>query len=163
MSMHELVILSFDTPADAEQARLALQQAADADIVVLPSAEVAAARPTRRSAGPAPGLRHWALLPWRVGSKALGGALTVVTWGGLLVSAASGELAGRLLGFDREDQLREQVAQAVQTGKTPVIMLTRGPVSNRLIETVARSPDQIYRSRISAEAAAGIRSAFRTD
>jgi uncharacterized membrane protein len=161
--MHELVILSFDTPADAEQARQALQQTAGADVVVLPSAEVAAARPTRRSAGPAPGLRHWALLPWRVGSKALGGALTVVTWSSLLVSAASGELAGRLLGVDREDQLREQMAQAVKAGKTPVIMLTLGQAPNRLIETVAQAPDQIYRTRISSEAAARIRSAFSAD
>lgn len=160
--MNELVILSFDSQADADRARATLQEGAAKGIVVLPDFESAIAQARRQRARPA-SLRGWALLPWHVGAKTLGGALTAVTWTSLIVGAVAGELAGRLLGRDEQDHLRHQVIQAVQTDKVPVILLSRGKASPELIEDIASSSGRVYRTQVSADAAARIRSAFGSD
>lgn len=73
----------------------------------------------------------------------------------------TGSLAERLLGRDEQEELRQQVAQAVQPGRTPLILLTQSQTStDQLIEDVAQSSRQVYRTRLSADAAARIRSAF---
>lgn len=161
--MNELVILSFDTPADADEARKTLQQAAGYDLVVLPDLDAAIAQAAERPARSPDGLRGWVALPWRVGSKALGGALTAVTWTSLLVGAVAGGLAGRLLGIDEESDLRQQLAHAVQPNKTPVILLTRGETSAELIDDIAPSQEQVYRTRLSADAATRIQAALRME
>lgn len=160
--MNELVILSFNSQADADRARATLGEVAGDDVVVLPDLESAVARAGRKRARPA-SLRGWVLLPWRVSAKALGGALTAVTWTSLIVSAAAGELAGRLLGQDEQDNLRQQVIQAVQTDKVPVVMLSRGKASAELIEDIASSSWRVYRTQVSAEAASRLQSAFGSD
>lgn len=160
--MYELVILSFDSQADADQARVTLEDVAGDGIVVLPDLESAVAQAGRKRARPV-SLRGWALLPWQVGAKALGGALTAVTWTSLIVGAVAGELAGRLLGHDEQDDLRQQVIQTVQTDKTPVILLSRGKAPAELIEEIASSSGRVYRTQVSADAAARIRSAFGSD
>lgn len=158
--MNELLILSFDSQADADQARATLEEVAGEGVVVLPELESAMARAAR--ARPA-GLRGWVLLPWQVSAKALGGALTAVTWASLIVGAVAGELAGRLLGHDEQDDLRQQVTHAVQTDKVPVILLSHGKAPAELIEDIARSSQGVYRTQVSAHAAARIQSAFGSD
>jgi uncharacterized membrane protein len=161
--MDELVILSFDTPADADEARITLQQIAGDHIVVLPDLNAAIAQSAQKPTKSPDGLRGWVLLPWRVGSKALGGALTAVTWTSLLVGAVAGGLAGRLLGIDEESDLRHQLAQAVQPDKTPVILLARGEALRELIDDIAPSRSQVYRTRLSADAATRIQAALDTE
>ena len=161
--MNELVILSFDTPADADEARRTLQEAAGYDLIVLPDLDTAIAQAAQRPAQSPGGLRGWVSLPVRVGSKVLGGALTAFTWTSLLLGAVAGGLAGRLLGIDEEDDLRQQLSQAVQPNKTPVILLTRGEASSDLIDDVAPAREQIYRTRLSADAANRIQAALTVD
>lgn len=56
--MAELLILSFDSQADADQARVALQQVVGHGVVVLPDLETAAARVAQHNS--TTGLRRWA-------------------------------------------------------------------------------------------------------
>ncbi len=159
--MAELLILSFDSQNDADQARLTLQQIAGQGVVVLPDLATAGAQVAQQRAEATTGLRRWALLPWRAGVRVVGGALTAVTWTSLIIGAVTGDLAGRLLGRDEQEELRQQVAEAVQPGKTPVILLTQGQTSvDHLITDITQSSRQVYRTRLSADAAARIRSAF---
>lgn len=158
--MFELLILSFDSQTAADQARLALQQAAGQDVVVLPDLEVAEAQVAQQRAESRTGLRHWALWPWRVSAKVFGGVLTAVTWTSLIIGVMTSDLAGRLLGRDEQEELRQQMAEAVQPGKTPVILLTQNHIPADLIADIAQSSQQVYRTRVSADAAARIRSAF---
>lgn len=158
--MAELLILTFDNQATADQARLTLQQVAGQGVVVLPDLETAGAQVAQQRAESTTGLRRWALLPWRASARVLGGALTVVTWTSLVLGAVTGGLAGRLLGRDEQEELRQQVAEAVQPGKTPVILLTQSQLSADLIADIIQSSQQVYRTRVSADAAARIRSAF---
>jgi uncharacterized membrane protein len=157
--MNELVILSFDTPAEADQARQALQQVTRQGIVVLPDLDTAVERVAQARARPSR-LRRWALLPWQASAKALGSALTALTWTSLIVGAAAGELAERLMGRDEQDELRQQVTQAVSSQKVPVIVLAQGQASAEWIEAFAQSSDHVYRTRVSPDAAARIQSAF---
>lgn len=93
----------------------------------------------------------------------MGGALTAVTWTSLIIGAVTGDLAGRLLGRDEHDDLRQQMAQAVMPNKVPVIVLTQGAAPTALIEEFARSSERVFRTQVSADAAARIRSAFGSD
>lgn len=158
--MAELLILTFDNQAAADQARLTLQQIAGQGVVVLPDLETAGAQVAQQRAKSTTGLRRWALLPWRAVAKALGSALTTVTWTSLIIGVVTGDIAGRLLGRDEQEELRQQVAQAVQPGKTPVILLTQSQLSADLIADIVQASQQVYRTRVSADAAARIRSAF---
>lgn len=77
--MAELLILSFDSQIDADQARVIVQRVAGRDVLLLRDNATAAARVAQQRAKSMPGLRRWALLPGRAGVRALRGALTAVT------------------------------------------------------------------------------------
>lgn len=157
--MSELVILSFESQESAAKAREHLLRKESDDLLVLPdldSIRYCVETPSR----PPGRMRRWVALPWRLGSKALGASLTVITWMSLISGAITGELAGRLLGLDENHDLRQQIARAVPPNMEPVIVLVRGDLTPGLIEELEVSHDQVYRTIVSADAVKRIQSAL---
>ncbi|WP_127107239.1 DUF1269 domain-containing protein [Pararhodobacter zhoushanensis] len=158
--MSELIVIGYDTPEKAEEARDALMTMARDYLVDVADAVVAVADAKGNvklnqmvnmwTAGAAGGA-FWGLL---VGMIFFNPLL------GVAVGAGAGALSGALTDYGINDGFMKDVAGVLQPGQAALFMMVRTEASDRVIERLADHGGRVLRTNLDTDAENHLRRAF---
>ena len=158
--MSELIVIGYDSEADAEAARAELFGMAKEYLVDVADAVVARAEDNGKIK-----LNQMVNL-WTMGAS--GGAFWGLLIGflfmnpllGLAVGAGAGALGGALSDYGINDNFMKEVAEVLQPGQAALFMMVRQHVSDRVIERLGEKGGRIIRTNLDTTKEAALRDAF---
>ena len=158
--MSELIVIGYDSEADAEAARTELFGMAKEYLVDVADAVVARADDNGKIK-----LNQMVNL-WTMGAS--GGAFWGLLIGflfmnpllGLAVGAGAGALGGALSDYGINDNFMKEVAEVLQPGQAALFMMVRQHVSDRVIERLGEKGGRIIRTNLDTTKEAALRDAF---
>lgn len=158
--MSELIVIGYDTPSDAEEARDALLRMASeymvevADAVVATSDENGGVKLNQLvnlwTAGAAGG-SFWGLL---VGLLFLNPLL------GVLVGGSAGALSGALTDFGINDAFMKNVSETLKPGTAALFLMTKQTASDKVLDRLASHGGEVIRTNLDTAHEARVREAF---
>lgn len=158
--MSELIVIGYDTEADAEAARRKLFGMAREYLVDIADAVVAVADENRKiklnqmvnlwSMGAAGGA-FWGLL---IGFLFLNPVL------GVAIGASAGALSGALSDYGINDQFMKDVGEVLQPGQAALFMMVRQHASDKVIERLGAKGGRILRTNLDTSKEAALRNEF---
>ena len=158
--MSELIVIGYDTEAEADAARTELFGMAKEYLVDVADAVVARADDNGKIK-----LNQMVNL-WTMGAS--GGAFWGLLIGflfmnpllGLAVGAGAGALGGALSDYGINDNFMKEVAEVLQPGQAALFMMVRQHVSDRVIERLGEKGGRIIRTNLDTTKEAALRDAF---
>lgn len=158
--MSELLVISYDDPEKAQQARKTLLQMSREYLVDVADAVVATADEQGRIK-----LDQMVSL-WTVGAS--GGALWGLLIGmlflnpliGAAAGAAMGGLSGALSDYGIKDDFMKEVSSVLQPGQAALFTMARRASSDRVIENLGKSGGRILRTNLDRSKELEVRDAF---
>lgn len=158
--MSDLIVIGYDSWADAEDARQSLMQMKKEYLVELSDAVVAEVdqQGTIRlnqmvnlwSAG-AVGGSFWGLLV---------GLLFIHPLLGVVAGASAGALTGALTDFGIDDRFIKDVSRLLKPGQAALFVMTENAPTDRVIEQLARHGGEVIRTNLDLEQEDRVRAAF---
>ncbi|EEB84589.1 DUF1269 domain-containing protein [Roseobacter sp. GAI101] len=158
--MSELIVIGYDTPERAEEARAELMTMAQEYLVDVADAVVAVSDDTGNiklnqmvnmwTAG-ATGGAFWGLLI---------GVLFFNPLLGVAVGAGAGALSGALTDYGINDDFMKDVASVLQPGQAALFMMMRREASDRVIERLGEHGGRVLRTNLDTDAENHLRRAF---
>lgn len=160
--MAELIVVAYDTPAEAEAARKELFGMAKEYLVEVADAVVATADEDGNIK------LDQMVNMWTVG--AAGGAFWGLLAGliffnpllGIAVGAGAGALTSAFADYGIDDDFMEKVSGTLPPGQAALFMMMRSEASDRVIEQLGKKGGQILRTNLDREAEDHLRRQFNT-
>lgn len=158
--MSELIVIGYDTEAEAETARNALLAMSKEYLVEVGDAVVAHANAEGKIklnqmvnmwAAGASGGAFWGLL---IGLLFLNPLL------GVAVGASAGALSGALSDYGINDNFMKDVAAALQPEQAALFIMVRSEMSDRVIERLGEQGGRVLRTNLDTSKEAALRAAF---
>ena len=158
--MSELLVIGYDTPEEAEQARVTLIDLSRDYLVDVGDAVVAAVDAKGRIK-----LNQMVNL-WTVGAS--GGAFWGILVGllflhpliGVAAGAASGALMGALSDYGINDDFMKKVAAVLKPGQAALFIMARKTSSERVLEKLGEKGGHIIRTNLDLSQEERVREAF---
>lgn len=158
--MSELLVIGYDTPQQAEDARAALMELARDYMVDVGDAVVATTDDKGRIK------LNQMVNTWTVGAS--GGAFWGILVGllflhpilGVAAGAASGALAGALTDYGINDDFMKKVAAILQPGQAALFIMARQTSSDRVLEKLGEKGGRIIRTNLDTSQEQRVREAF---
>lgn len=158
--MSELIVIGYDTEAEADAARTELFGMAKEYLVDVADAVVARADDNGKIK-----LNQMVNL-WTMGAS--GGAFWGLLIGflfmnpllGLAVGAGAGALGGALSDYGINDAFMKDIAEVLQPGQAALFMMVRQHASDRVIERLGEKGGRIIRTNLDTTKEAALRDAF---
>ena len=158
--MSELIVIGYDTPEKAEEARAELMTMAQEYLVDVADAVVALSDENGNiklnqmvnmwTAG-ATGGAFWGLLI---------GVLSFNPLLGVAVGAGAGALSGALTDYGINDDFMKDVASVLKPGQAALFMMMRREASDRVIERLGEHGGRVLRTNLDTDAENHLRRAF---
>lgn len=158
--MSELIVIGYDSAAQAQAAREDLQTLSKEYLLQLGDAVIA----TRDDAGRVK-LDQMVSL-WTVGAAGgsfwglLAGVLFFNPLLGLVTGAAAGAVAGALGDFGIDDNFMRQVAQVLQPGQAALFVMADKVTTERVLERLASHGGRVLRTNLDRSQEGKLREAF---
>ena len=160
--MSELIVIGYDTPERAEEARAELMTMAREHLADVADAVVAVAEADGQVK------LNQMVNMWTVG--ATGGAFWGLLVGmiffnpllGAAVGAASGALSGALTDYGIDDGFMKDVADVLQPGQAALFMMMRRDASDKVIARLGEHGGRVLRTNLDTDAENHLRRAFDT-
>ncbi|WP_323036426.1 DUF1269 domain-containing protein [Pararhodobacter sp.] len=158
--MSELIVVAYDTPAEAHAARKDLLSMTKEHLVTVADAVVASADQDGHIK------LDQMVNMWTVGatSGALWGMLAGLIFFnpllGLAAGAGAGAITGGLTDFGIDDGFMKDVSQALQPGQAALFMLLPDEASDRVIDRLGTMGGRILRTNLDADAENHLRAHF---
>lgn len=160
--MAELIVVAYDTPANAEAARKELFGMAKEYLVEVADAVIATADEEGNIK------LDQMVNMWTVG--ATGGAFWGLLAGliffnpllGMAVGAGAGAVSGGLTDYGINDDFMNDVSGALQPGQAALFMMMRTEASDRVIERLGEKGGRILRTNFDTDAENHLRTHFET-
>jgi uncharacterized membrane protein len=158
--MAELIVVAYDTPAEADAARKELFGMAKEYLVEVADAVIATADEDRNIK------LDQMVNMWTVG--ATGGAFWGLLAGliffnpllGMAVGAGAGALSAGLSDYGINDDFMKEIAGALQPGQAALFMMMRTEASDRVIERLGTKGGRILRTNLDTDAENHLRDHF---
>ncbi len=158
--MAELIVVAYDTPAEADAARKELFGMAKEYLVEVADAVIATADEDRNIK------LDQMVNMWTVG--ATGGAFWGLLAGliffnpllGMAVGAGAGALSAGLSDYGINDDFMKEIAGALQPGQAALFMMMRTEASDRVIERLGTKGGRILRTNLDTDAENHLRNHF---
>ena len=158
--MSELIVIGYDTPDQAEEARAELFTMSKEYLVEVADAVVAVADDKGNIK------LNQMVNTWTVG--ATGGAFWGMLIGliffnpllGVAVGAGAGALSGALTDYGIRDDFMKDVASILQPGQAALFMMTRRDASDRVIARLGEHGGRVLRTNLDTDADNHLRRAF---
>jgi uncharacterized membrane protein len=158
--MAELIVVAYDTPAEADAARKELFGLAKEYLVEVADAVIATADEDRNIK------LDQMVNMWTVG--ATGGAFWGLLAGliffnpllGMAVGAGAGALSAGLSDYGINDDFMKEIAGALQPGQAALFMMMRTEASDRVIERLGTKGGRILRTNLDTDAENHLRNHF---
>ena len=158
--MSELIVIGYETPDQAEEARAELMTMAREYLVDVADAVVAVADENRNiklnqmvnmwTAGAAGGA-FWGLLVGMIFFNPLVG---------VAVGAGAGALSGALTDYGINDEFMKDVGSVLQPGQAALFMMVRTNASDKVIERLGEHGGRVLRTNLDTDAENHLRRAF---
>lgn len=159
--MSELIVIGYDSAAQAQTARLELQTLSKEYLLQLGDAVVA----TREENGHIK--LDQMLNLWTVGAAGgsfwglLAGILFFNPLLGLVTGAAAGAVAGAISDFGIDDNFMREVAQMLQPGQAALFIMADKVSNDRVVERLASHGGRVLRTNLDRSQEAKLREAFQ--
>ena len=158
--MSELIVIGYDTEAEADAARTELFGMAKEYLVDVADAVVARSDENGKIK-----LNQMVNL-WTMGAS--GGAFWGLLIGflfmnpllGLAVGAGAGALGGALSDYGINDDFMKEIAEVLQPGQAALFMMVRQHASDRVIERLGEKGGRVIRTNLDTTKEAALRDAF---
>lgn len=158
--MQELIVIGYETPEEAENARnvlLAMSREYLADVsdavvaTVNDKGKIKLNQMVSLWAAGAAGGSFWGLLI---------GLLFLHPLFGVVVGASAGALGGALGDYGIDDPFMRRVTGMLQPGQAALFVMSRTPMSDRVLEELAETGGEVIRTNLDSEKEQAVRDAF---